>query len=257
MQPVLSRSVEGKVIFVTGGGSGIGRATVGLLAREGAQVAFADINRDALEATHKELQQQGVQSLALPLDVSDAQQCADAVQQVVKHYGTLYGLVNNAGISAHGAIDAEDYPQLWERALAVLLSAHTALVRASLEAMRKAGTGRIVNIASTEGLGATPGGSAYTAAKHGVIGLTRALAVELGRENITVNCVCPGPVHTGMTQHIQDEHKQAFARRRVPLRRYASPEEIAHGILHLLLPASSYINGVALPVDGGMTVKNA
>jgi 3-oxoacyl-[acyl-carrier protein] reductase len=114
-----------------------------------------------------------------------------------------------------------------------------------------------VNIASTEGLGATPYGSPYTAAKHGVIGLTRSLAVELGPEQITVNCVCPGPVNTGMTATLSDEDKIVFAKRRTALKRYAEPEEIAHGILNLLLPASQYITGVAVPVDGGLSIRNA
>ena len=113
-----------------------------------------------------------------------------------------------------------------------------------------------MNIASTEGLGATAFASPYTASKHGVIGLTRALAVELGSQGVTVNCVCPGPIHTGMTAMIPDEAKTKFARRRVPLRRYGEPEEVAHGILSLVLPASSYINGAVLVVDGGLTIQN-
>ena len=113
-----------------------------------------------------------------------------------------------------------------------------------------------MNIASTEGLGATPYLSAYTASKHGVIGLTRALAVELGRRGITVNCVCPGPIHTGMTALIPDEDKARFARRRVPVGRYGSPEEVAHATLSLVLPAASFINAAVLVVDGGLTAQN-
>ena len=139
----------------------------------------------------------------------------------------------------------------------MLLRAHTRTIRAALPFLRKSDGGRIVNIASTEGLGAIPHTSPYTAAKHGVIGLTRSMAVELGREGITVNCICPGPIRTNMTAAIPEDHKTIFAKRRVPLRRYAEPEEVAHGTLSLVLPASGYINGVALPVDGGMTIKNA
>ena len=127
----------------------------------------------------------------------------------------------------------------------------------SLPWLRKAEHPRIVNIASTEGLGATKYGSPYTAAKTGVIGLTRSLAVELGGEGITVNCICPGPIHTGMTQGIPDEAKQEFARRRVALKRYADPEEVAHMTLSLVLPAAGFTTGVALPVDGGLTIRNA
>ena len=116
---------------------------------------------------------------------------------------------------------------------------------------------RIVNIASTEGLGATKFGSPYTAAKHGVIGLTRSLAVELGADGITVNCICPGPINTGMTAAIPGDKKAIYARRRIALGRYAEPEEVAHGTLNFVLPAAGFMTGVALPVDGGLTIKNA
>ena len=138
-----------------------------------------------------------------------------------------------------------------------MLTSHQRAIRAALPYMRKNGWGRIVNIASTEGLGATPGNSPYVAAKHGVIGLTRGLAVDLGREGITVNCICPGPIITGITSGIPDEHKEIYAKRRVPLRRYGIPEEVANMTLSLVLPAASFLNGVHIPVDGGMSIKNA
>ena len=115
-------------------------------------------------------------------------------------------------------------------------------------------------VVSTEGLGATPGNSPYVAAKHGVIGLTRALACDLGRDDdtdITVNCICPGPIRTGITAGIPEEHKTIYAKRRVPLRRYGIPEEVANMTLSVVLPAASFLNGVHIPVDGGMTIKNA
>ena len=139
----------------------------------------------------------------------------------------------------------------------MLLTAHTCTIRAALPWLRQSENPRIVNIASTEGLGATKFGSPYTAAKHGVIGLTRSLAVELGDEGITVNCICPGPINTGMTAAIPDDKKQIYARRRIALKRYADPEEVAHGTLNFCLPAASFMTGVALPVDGGLTIKNA
>ena len=140
--------------------------------------------------------------------------------------------------------------------MAVNLTAYARMVRLCLDDLVRNGSGRVVNVASTEGLGATGFISAYTASKHGVIGLTRSLAVELGRRGVTVNCVCPGPIHTGMTAMIPDEAKDRFARRRVPLRRYGNPEEVAHAIASLALPAASYINGAVLAVDGGLTVQN-
>lgn len=178
----------------------------------------------------------------------------------LRHYprfGGLDILVNNAGLATFHGIGEPEYEKTWTLALDVMLTAHMRFVRAALPALKKSGEGRVVNVASTEGFGATPGNSPYVAAKHGVIGLTRALAVELGREGVTVNCICPGPIRTGITAEIPDEHKEIFAKRRVPLRRYGFPEEVAHVTLSVVLPASSYLNGVAIPVDGGMLVKNA
>jgi 3-oxoacyl-[acyl-carrier protein] reductase len=137
-----------------------------------------------------------------------------------------------------------------------MLTAHARLIRLSLPHLMASDAGRVVNISSTEGLGASAGVGPYTVAKHGVVGLTRSFAVELGSKGVTFNCICPGPIHTGITAAIPDAAKTKFARRRVPLRRYAEPEEVAHATLSLVLPASSYINGVTLPVDGGMTIQN-
>ena len=122
--------------------------------------------------------------------------------------------------------------------------------------MVRRGAGVIVNVASGAGLVGIPNLPAYTASKHGVIGLTRSLAVELGRRGVTVNCICPGPIHTGITAGIPDEAKTKFARRRVPLGRYGDPEEVAHMTLSLVLPAASYVNGAVVVVDGGMLAQN-
>ena len=159
-------------------------------------------------------------------------------------------------MSGRVPVEAEGYEAVWARTLAVNLTAQVTLIRACLPHLLRHGAGRIVNIASTEGLGATAGISAYTASKHGVIGLTRSLAVELGRRGVTVNCVCPGPIHTGLTAGIPDEAKSKFARRRVPIGRYGEPEEVAHMTLSLVLPAASYVNGAVVVVDGGMLAQN-
>ncbi len=129
-------------------------------------------------------------------------------------------------------------------------------IRACVDDLRRNGDGRVVNIASSEALGATAYLSAYTASKHGVVGLTKALAVELGRSGVTVNAVCPGPIHTGMTSVIPDDAKAKFARRRVPAGRYGDPAEVAHAIWSLVLPGASFVNGSVLSVDGGMVAQN-
>ena len=182
---------------------------------------------------------------------------ARAVGEVRAQLGPIDALVNNAGIALPAPIDAPDFETAWSATLAVNLTAYTRFVRAALEDLKRDGAGRIVNVASTEALGATAWISPYVASKHGVVGLTRVLAVELGPSGVTVNCVCPGPINTGMTAAIGDEDKAKYARRRTALRRYGEPEEVAHATLSLLLPAASYITGAVLVVDGGLTVRNA
>ena len=253
----LSRSVEGYVVLVTGAASGMGEATAKLFADAGAKVAAVDINRDGLKRVVEEIEAAGCPVRGWSLDLSNGEAIKTVIDEAAAHFGGLDMLVNNAGISIFSSIDGADYTQAWDKSLDVLLTAHTRTIRAALPYLRKSRNPRIVNIASTEGLGATKFASAYTAAKHGVIGLTRALAVELGEEGITVNCVCPGPIRTGMTEAIPEEQKLTYARRRVALKRYADPEEVAHGTLNFCLPSASFMTGTALPIDGGLTIKNA
>lgn len=256
----LSRSIKGRTALITGAASGMGRATAHLFAREGANVAVTDLKQDAVDRVVQEIRHAGIDHAAgWALDVSDPDAIKRVVAEAAAHFGSLEILVNNAGFAIPADIAEESYEDSWGPSLNVMLTSHQRAIRAALPHMRKAGWGRIVNIASTEGLGATPGNSPYSAAKHGVIGLTRGLAVDLGREeaDITVNCICPGPIRTGITAAIPDEHKTIFAKRRVPLRRYGIPEEVANITLSVVLPAASYLNGVHIPVDGGMTIKNA
>ncbi len=253
----LSRSVEGRVALITGAASGMGRATAHLFADEGAHVAVTDLERSGVDAVVDEIEAAGGSAGGWTLDVADAERVGRVVSEIVDRFGGLDIVINNAGISRFAPIDSETYEDDWAISLEVLLTAQTRVIRAALPHLRRSDAARIVNIASTEGWGATKFASPYTAAKHGVIGLTKSLAVELGREGITVNCICPGPIRTGMTADIPDEHKEIFAKRRTAIGRYGEPEEVAHGTLNFCLPASRYMTGAVLPVDGGLLIKNA
>ena len=253
----LSRSVEGKVALITGSGSGMGRATSYVFAEAGAKVVVSDINEKQIEEVSSEINSSSGTCLKQILDVTNQENINEVIANVIEEFGQLDILINNAGISIPTTIDDENYEASWDRTFDVLLKGQVNLIRAALPFIRKSDCGRIVNISSTEGLGATPRISPYTSAKHGVIGLTRSLAAELGSQGITVNCICPGPINTAMTAAIPVEDKQIYARRRVPLKRYGEPEEVAHMTLSLCLPAASFVNGAVLPVDGGLSIKRA
>ncbi|MGB4863337.1 MAG: SDR family NAD(P)-dependent oxidoreductase, partial [Tepidiformaceae bacterium] len=244
----LSRSVSGKVVLVTGAGSGMGEATAYVFSDEGAKVAAVDQNREPVERVANAITAAGNTARGWPCDVSDRDAVNRLVAEVVDAFGGLDVLVNNAGISAAVPLEGDGYDEAWARVLAVNLTAMTYTIRAALPHLRKSQSPRIINIASTEGLGASPGLSPYTTAKHGVIGLTRSLAMEFGKEGITVNCICPGPIRTGMTESIPEESKEKYAHQRTALRRYGTPEEVAQMTLSFALPAASFLTGVAVPV---------
>jgi 3-oxoacyl-[acyl-carrier protein] reductase len=253
----LSRSVRGLTVLVTGAASGMGRATARVFAAEGANVAVTDYIAEDAGKVAREIAADGGSAEAWRLDVADPDHIAAVVDDVANHFDGLDIIINNAGISVRGAIDDAGYDEAWAKGLAVMLTAHQRTIRAALPWLRKSKCPRIVNIASTEALGATALHSAYSAAKAGVTGLTRSLAVELGREGITVNCICPGPITTAMTARIPDEQKTIYAKRRTALGRYGDPEEVAHMTLSLCLPAASFLTGAVIPVDGGLMARNA
>jgi 3-oxoacyl-[acyl-carrier protein] reductase len=253
----LSRSVKGLTALVTGAASGMGRATARLFAAEGANVAVTDVSASAAKTVADEIAAAGGRAKAWRLDVADRDEIEAVVAGIATCFGGLDIIVNNAGISVRVPIDDPAYDEAWAKGLAVMLTAHQRIIRASLPHLRKSKSPRIVNIASTEALGATALHSPYSAAKAGVTGLTRSLAVELGREGITVNCICPGPIRTAITERIPEEHKTIYAKRRTALGRYGEPEEVAHITLSLCLPAASFLTGAVIPVDGGLMARNA
>lgn len=256
----LSRSIDGRVAIVTGAASGMGRSTAHLLADEGARVVVADLGHERVGAVVDEIRAAHGADAAFGVvtDVGDTEQLAQLVEQTVEWTGRLDIVVNNAGVSTINSPfqDAVEFESSWAQTVEVNLTAHARLVRFALPHLIESGAGRIVNIASTEALVSTAGLAAYAATKAGVIGLTQSLAVELGRHGVTVNAICPGPIDTAMTASIDDESKATYARRRVPLRRYGQPEEVAHMTLNLCLPAASFVNGAHIPVDGGMSIRH-
>jgi 3-oxoacyl-[acyl-carrier protein] reductase len=229
---------DARVAIVTGGASGIGRATAELLRAQGVRVAVFDRQGDN------------------PVDVTDEDAVARAVDEVRSQLGPVDILVNAAGVAAGGDIETQGYVDDWHRALDVNLTALLHMVRACLPDLTRHGSegnSRIVNVASTEGLTAARRTGPYTVSKHGVIGFTRSLAVDLGRRGVTANAVCPGATLTGMTERIPEDDRDRFARRHVPVGRYARAEEIAYMIVALCAPEASYVNGAVIPVDGGLT----
>ncbi len=253
----LSRSVAGRAVLITGAASGMGRATAHLFADEGALVAVTDLTQAGVDAVVKEITDAGGTARGWVFDVGKLEVIERVVAEVAAAFGRLDIIVNNAGLATVGATESKRFEEVWKLGIDVMLAGPTRIIRAALPHLRKSDAPRVVNIASTEALGATPGGVAYAAAKTGLIGVTRSLAVEFGREGITVNCICPGAIRTGLTEQIPEESKAKFVKRRVPVLRYGLPEEVAHMTLILCLPAASYVNGVAFPVDGGLTIKNA
>jgi len=249
--------LQHKVALVTGAGQGIGRAIADVFAANGATVYYADIDRKAVSAAAAIAEGRH----ALVMDVTDAAQIDSALEQIEREQGRLDILVNNAGVNtlAH-RVTIDAFPQEeWDRILAVDLTGVYQVSKAAIPLIRRAGGGRIVNIASVAGLVPLRLQCAFVAAKAGVINLTRAMALELGAEGILVNAIAPGSVLTQGTERLfygEDGLFKASVQQllaHIPLGRPGKPEEIAHAALFLAAPESSYINGHCLTVDGGWT----
>lgn len=246
--------LEGKVAVVTGGGSGIGRATAQLMAQEGARVMVADLDAEAGRETARQIKASGGKAMAVETDITRADQVEALVGKTVAGFGALDILHNNAGISGGRQFVADTSEEYWERVIRVNLTGVFLGSKYAVRQMLKQGGGAIINTASAFGLVGLPGNAAYSAAKGGVIQLTRSMALEYAPNNIRVNCVCAGWVDTPFNQDM-DEKLVRWSLRETPLGRWGQPEEIARAVLYLASEEASFVTGAVLAVDGGWTAK--
>jgi NAD(P)-dependent dehydrogenase (short-subunit alcohol dehydrogenase family) len=254
--------VEGKVALVTGGASGIGRATAFAFAREGAKLIIADMQEDGGHQTVHMITEQGGEAIFIQVDVTSASAVEAMISQTVETYGRLDCAHNNAGIAGsgiagtHRALTA-DYPdERWHQVIAVNLTGVWLCMKYELTQMLHQGGGAIVNTASVAGLVGLPYASAYVASKHGVVGLTKTAALEYAQHGIRVNCVCPGYIATPMTAlGMQDPERRARIMASEPIGRVGTPEEIAEAVVWLCSDAASFVTGHAMTVDGGYVAQ--
>jgi NAD(P)-dependent dehydrogenase (short-subunit alcohol dehydrogenase family) len=251
----MSGLLTGKVVMVTGAGSGIGRASALIFAREGARVLVADIDRAGGEASAESVRQAGGEAVFAQVDVSDAGQVDAAVAQAVASFGRLDGGFNNAALpeALTGLLDATE--EAYARIMDVNVRGVWLCMRAQVRQMKAQGDGgAIVNTASAAGLRGTNKMAIYSASKHAVVGLTKSAALEFARSGPRVNAVCPGVIDTPMLHSIIDDSeraRQGFMASQ-PNRRFGRPEEIGEAAAWLLSDAASFVTGVAMSVDGGL-----
>lgn len=243
---------DGKVVLVTGGARGIGRAIAQRFHDLGAQVAIFGRNVEAAQAFAQELSKSGAPAKAYGCDVSSADACNAAVEEVLKDFQKIDVLVNNAGITQDGLfVRMKD--EAWQQVLETNLGGAFRIMRACARSMLKARAGAIVNVASVVGLIGNAGQANYCAAKAGLVGLTKAAAREFGARGVRVNAVAPGLIETDMTASMTDEQKQALTGN-LPLARAGKPEDVAGAVCFLASDDAAYVTGQVLSVCGGMVM---
>jgi 3-oxoacyl-[acyl-carrier protein] reductase len=242
--------LEGQVAVVTGGARGLGRAICLSLAREGATVVAADVLEDPLAGTVKEILSVGVQAMGKKVDVSDTEQVNALVSAVTDAYGRLDIMVNNAGITRDTLLLSMEDAQ-FDDVIRINLRGVFLGCRAAAKVMLRQRSGRIINMASVSGMMGNAGQCNYAASKAGVIGLTKSLAKELGKRNITCNAVAPGFIQTDMTNALPEKVREQV-KQVIPLQRFGQPEDVAAAVLFLASPQAAYLTGQVITVDGGL-----
>jgi len=247
--------LEGRVALITGAGSGIGRATAQIFAREGARLVIADLVEASGAETLKILKDAGAAAVFMRADVAKAADAEALVAKTVETYGRLDCAFNNAGIEGALGVTHKCTEENWARVIAINLTGVWLCMKAEITQMLKqGGGGSIVNTSSDAGLLGVKGMPAYVASKHGVAGLTKAAAIEYGRQGIRVNAVCPGPIRTPMMGRLlldRPDVEESFVRAE-PLKRMGEPGEIGEAVAWLCSDRASYVTGLPLPVDGGL-----
>lgn len=249
--------LEGKAAIVTGGAAGIGRATALLLAEHGANVLVADVSESAGRGVVDEIGAKGVEARFLKTDVADDGDVRRMVQECLSAFSRLDIAVNNAGIEGEQAPTARCDPENWQRVIAINLTGVWQCMRHEIPPMLEGRGGAIVNMSSVAGLVGFPNLPAYVAAKHGVIGLTRAAALEYAQDGVRVNAICPGVIRTEMVERVtggDPETERSYADMS-PVGRMGTPEEIAEAIVWLSAEGSSFVTGHPLVADGGLVVR--
>jgi len=252
----MAKQMENKVALVTGGASGIGRATALAFAREGAKVVVVnDVNVAGGEETAKFIKKAGGESIFVKCDVSKAVEVERMIKKAVEAFGRLDFAFNNSGISGDFVMTADCTEENWDNVININLKGVWLCMKYEIPQMLKQGGGAIVNTSSAAGLIGTPTGQAYCASKHGVVGLTKSAALEYVKSGIRINVVCPGSVRTSMTEELfarQPGIEEFIKQSLCPMGRIADPREVAEVVVWLCSEAASFITGVALPVDGGV-----
>lgn len=252
----MSLSFENKVALVTGAASGIGLATATAFAKAGASVALADWNEDAVKSEAEKLASQGYKTIAIKCDVSKEKQVKEMVEKTVSNFGKLDAAYNNAAIQSPVTDTADLESEEWDRVMNINLKGVWLCMKYELQQMRKQGNGCIVNCSSLGGLVGLPGRSAYHAAKHAVIGLTKCSALEYTQKGIRINAICPGTINTPMVSKMFETgnlDKEEIINAQ-PIGRLGESEEIANAVLWLCSPGSSFVLGQSIAVDGGYTI---